>query len=101
MDWILREVVEILMDEIAMTNNTIDICEGQKKLFKDKYNTNDKFEIANHEFWRGRISGLKNSKNVLRDLLDSIYEMIDEESCTQEAYEDNLRDLRGDANGQL
>lgn len=101
MDWILTEVVEMLKDEIAMTNNTIEMCEDQKKLFKDQYNTNDKFEVAKHEFWRGRISGLKSQKNILREILDNIYEMIDEESCTQEAYEDNIRELRGDANGQL
>ena len=101
MDWILSEVVELLKDEIRITNNTIDMCEKQKDLFKNKFNTNDKFEVAKHEYWRGRISGLKNSKNVLKGLLDSIYDMIDEESCTQEAYEDNIRDLRGDANGRL
>lgn len=101
MDWILTEVVEMLKDEILMTQNTIDMCEDQKKLFKDQYNTNDKFEVAKHEFWRGRISGLKNSKNVLNEMLNNIYEMIDEESCTQEAYEDNVRELRGDANGRL
>ena len=101
MGWIWSEVVESLKDEIEMTQNTIDMCEGQKDLFKDQFNTNDKFEVAKHEFWRGRISGLKNSKNVLRGLLDSIYDMMDEENGTQEAYEDNIRELRGDANGQL
>ena len=101
MDWILSEVVELLKDEIEMTDHLMDMCEDQKKFFKDQFSSNDTFEVAKHEFWRGKIAGLKNKKNTLREILDSIYEMIDEESCTQEAYEDNIRQLRGDANGQL
>lgn len=101
MDWILSEVVELLKENIEMTDHLLAMCEDQKKLFKDQFNTNDKFEVAKHEYWRGRISGFKHSKNTLKGILDDIYEMIDEESCTQEAYEDNVRQLRGDANGQL
>ena len=84
-----------------MTDHLLAMCEDQKKLFKDQFNTNDKFEVAKHEFWRGRMAGLKHSKNTLRGILDDIYDMIDEESCTQEAYDDNLRQLRDDANGGL
>ena len=101
MDWILSEVVEMIKDEIEMTEHLIDMSEGQKDLFKDQFNTNDKFEVAKHEFWRGKVSGLKNKKNTLKQILDDIYDMIDEESCTQEAYDDNLRQLRDDANGGL
>ena len=101
MEWILSEVVELLKENIEMTDHLLDMCKEQKDLFKDQFNTNDKFEVAKHEFWRGRISGLKNSKNTLKGLLDDIYDMIEEESCTQEAYDDNVRELRGDANGRL
>ena len=101
MDWILSEVVEKIKDEIEMTNNLLYMCKEQQELYKDRFNTDDKFEASIHDFWRGKMTGLKNKKNTLRQLLDDIYEMIDEESCTQEAYEDNIRQLRGDANGQL
>ena len=101
MDWILSEVVEMIKDEIEMTEHLIDMSEGQKDLFKDQFNTNDKFEAATHEYWRGRVTGLKDKKNTFRRILDDIYDMIGEESCTQEAYEDHIRDLKGDAHGRL
>ena len=101
MDWILSEVVEMIKDEIEMTENLMKMAEEQKDLFKDRFNTNDKFEAATHEYWRGRVTGLKDKKNTFRRILDDIYDMIGEESCTQEAYDDNLRQLRDDANGGL
>ena len=101
MDWILSEVVEMLKGEIEMTDHLLDMCKEQQELYKDRFNTDDKFEASIHDFWRGKMTGLKNKKNALRQILDNIYEMIDEESCTQEAYEDNIRDLKGDANGRL
>ena len=101
MDCILSEVVEMLKKEMEMTENLMKMAEEQKGLYKNRFNTNDKFEAATHEYWRGRVTGLKDKKNTFRRILDDIYDMIGEESCTQEAYEDHIRDLKGDAHGRL
>lgn len=101
MDWILGEVLESLKNEEDALVLRIDQYSEYEDSFKSAVATDDKFEVGRHEYWRGRyLEAIENYERI-KNMINDIYDMIDEESCTQEAYEDNIRELRGDSYGQL
>ena len=101
MDWILGEVLENLKYERNALAFRIDQYSEYEDSFKSAVATDDKFEVGRHEYWRGRyLEAIENYERI-KNMINDIYDMIDEESCTQEAYEDNIRELRGDSHGQL
>ena len=101
MDWILGEVLENLKNERNSLALRIDQYSEYEDSFKSAVATDDKFEVGRHEYWRGRyLEAIENYERI-KNMINDIYDMINEESCTQEAYEDNIRELRGDSHGQL
>ena len=101
MDWILREVLEELKNMHKVLENRANEYLDEKHLYKAPIDTDDKVVAGKHEYWRGRWLEAATNREEIEELINSIYDMIDEESCTQEAYDDNARQLRGDSHGQL
>ena len=101
MDWILEEVLEELKNMHKVLENRANEYLDEKHLYKAPIDTDDKVVAGKHEYWRGRWLEAATNREEIEELINSIYDMIDEESCTQEAYDDNVRQLRGDSHGQL
>ena len=101
MDWILGEVLEELKNMHKTLENRANEYLDEKHLYKAPIDTDDKVVAGKHEYWRGRWLEAATNREEIEELINSIYDMIDEESCTQEAYDDNARQLRGDSHGQL
>ena len=86
MDWILGEVLESLENEIKSLSLRIDQYSTYEDTFKSAVATDDKFEAGRHEYWRGRyLEAIENYERI-KDMVDDIYEMIDEEAKRDKEY---------------
>ena len=101
MDWILGEVLENLKYERRSLELRIDQYLEYKDNFKSAVATDDKFEVARHEYWGGRYLEAMESYERIKAMIKDIYDMIDEEAKNDKAYNEETDCLRGDNHGQL
>ena len=78
-NWIEDAVVESIKDRIHIKESFIHLCEFKKQEFQDKFNTDDKFEAANHEYWRTSELMARGEIKYLQELLQEITDMELEE----------------------
>ena len=69
--------------------------------YRDVFNTFDKFEAKNHEYWRTRILGLEHEISTLEDILKEVNywedKILDEQIRDFELAEEDLREKRENA----
>ena len=101
MDWILEEVLENLKYERRSLELRIDQYLEYKDNFKSAAATDDKFEVARHEYWGGRyLEAIENYERI-KAMINDVYDMIDEDIKRCKEAEKEMDCLRGDAHGQL
>ena len=101
MDWILGEVLEELKNMYKTLENRANEYLDEKHLYKAPIDTDDKVVAGKHEYWRGRWLEAATNCEEIEELINSIYEMIDEEIKIDKEAKEELDCLRGDSHGQL
>ena len=101
MEWILEEVLEELKNMHKVLENRANEYLDEKHLYKAPIDTDDKVIAGKHEYWRGRWLEAATNCEEIEELINNVYEMIDEETKIDEEAEEELNYLRGDSHGQL
>ena len=101
MEWILEEVLENLKSERNALAFRIDQYSEYEDSFKSAVDTDDKFEVGKHEYWRGRyLEAIENYERI-KEMINNVYDMIDEDIKRCKEAEKEMDCLRGDSCGQL
>ena len=88
-DWIVDNIKEEIELEIAAVKSLNDMATKLKDTYKDIWETDDKFEVKYHEYWRTVELMTKNEIDRLNEILEQINEMKYEEVKTlEESYRD-------------
>ncbi|MBQ9013585.1 MAG: hypothetical protein IJ094_08555 [Bacilli bacterium] len=75
----------------------MELCEAQKKLYKDKFNTDDKYEACSYEYWNACKIRTSYQIREIDYILTDINSMFSEEvTALEEAYED-VRQKKADS----
>ena len=97
MDWILDEVKESIKDKIEICESFMEVCDSQIKKYKSRYETDDIHEAVHYEYWRASKIRTAYEIKDLKEILQEIDEMMQEEvKQLDEAVEDE-RINRADA----
>ena len=78
MNWIL-DVRESIQDKITICESFMELCDEQIKNYKNRYETNRVGEAANHEYWRACKIRTAYEIKDLKEILQEIDEMMQEE----------------------
>ena len=88
-DWIVDNIKEEIELEIASVKSLNDMATKLKDTYKDIWETDDKFEVKYHEYWRTVELMTKNEIDRLNEILEQINEMKNEEvKILEESYRD-------------
>ena len=100
-DWIVDSIKEEIEAEELRVKNLNDMATKLKYTYKDIWETDDKFEVKYHEYWRTVELMTKNEIDRLNEILEQIDEMKYEEvKILEESYRD-YEDKRSKAVGIL
>ena len=97
MDWILDEVKESIKNQITICENFMEICNTQMKNYESRYETNNIGEAVNHEYWR--VCKIRTAYEIkdLKEILQEIDEMMQEEVKQLDEADEDIRINRADA----
>lgn len=96
MNWIL-DVRESIQDKITICESFMELCDEQIKNYKNRYETNRVGEAANHEYWRASKIRVAYEIKDLKEILQEIDEMMQEEVRDLEEADEDIRTLKTDA----
>lgn len=97
MNWILDEVRESIQNKITACESFMELCDEQIKNYKNRYETNRVGEAANHEYWRASKIRVAYEIKDLKEILQEIDEMMQEEARDLEEADEDERENRADA----
>ena len=97
MNWILDEVKESIKNQITICENFMEICNTQMKNYESRYETNNIGEAVNHEYWR--VCKIRTAYEIkdLKEILQEIDEMMQEEVKQLDEADEDMRINRADA----
>ena len=97
MNWILDEVKESIKNQITICENFMEICNTQMKNYESRYETNNIGEAVNHEYWR--VCKIRTAYEIkdLKEILQEIDEMMQEEVKQLDEADEDERINRADA----
>ena len=97
MDWILDEVKENIKNQIEICENFMEVCDSQIKNYESRYETNNIGEAVNHEYWR--VCKIRTAYEIkdLKEILQEIDEMMQEEVKQLDEADEDMRINRADA----
>ena len=97
MNWILDEVKESIKNQITICENFMEVCNTQMKNYESRYETNNIGEAVNHEYWR--VCKIRTAYEIkdLKEILQEIDEMKNEEVKQLDEADEDMRTLRSDA----
>ena len=97
MDWILDEVKESIKNQIEICENFMELCDSQIKNYKSRYETNNIGDAVNFEYWR--VCKIRTAYEIkdLKELLQEIDEMMQEEVKQLDEADEDMREKRADA----
>ena len=93
MNWIL-DVRESIQDKITICESFMELCDEQIKNYKNRYETNRVGEAANHEYWRACKIRTAYEIKDLKEVLQEIDEMMQEEVRDLEEADEDIRTLK-------
>lgn len=96
MNWIL-DVRESIQDKITICESFMELCDEQIKNYKNRYETNRVGEAANHEYWRASKIRVAYEIKDLKEILQEIDAMMQEEVRDLEEADEDIRTLKTDA----
>ena len=97
MDWILDEVKENIKNQIEICENFMEVCDSQIKNYKSRYETNNIGDAVNFEYWRTCKIRTAYEIKDLKELLQEIDEMMQEEVKQLDEADEDMRINRADA----
>ena len=97
MNWILDEVKESIKNQITICENFMEVCNTQMKNYESRYETNNIGEAVNHEYWRASKIRTAYEIKDLKEILQEIDEMKNEEIKQLDEADEDMRTLRSDA----
>ena len=97
MNWIVYETRNLIKDKIKQCEGFMEVCEMQLKGYKDQFNTDDKNEACNHSFWKASKIRTAYEIKDLKEILQEIDEMKNEEIKQLDEADEDMRTLRSDA----
>ena len=96
-----QEIIKLIKEKIQICEHAIETFKYEQSQYRDVFNTFDKFEAKNHEYWRTRILGLEHEISTLEYILKEINywedEILEEEIREFELAEEDLREKRENA----
>ena len=97
MNWILDEVKESIKNQITICENFMEVCNTQMKNYESRYETNNIGEAVNHEYWR--VCKIRTAYEIkdLKEILQEIDEMMQEEVKQLDEADEDVRINRADA----
>ena len=97
MDWILDEVKESIKDKIEICESFMEVCDSQIKKYKSRYETDDIYEAVHYEYWRASKIWTAYEIKDLKEILQEIDEMMQEEVKQLDEADEDVRTLKSDA----
>ena len=97
MNWILDEVKESIQNKITACESFMELCNEQMKLYKGRYETNSVSEACDNEYWRASKIRTAYEIKDLKEILQEIDEMMQEEVKQLDEADEDMRTLRSDA----
>ena len=97
MDWILDEVKENIKNQIEICENFMEVCDSQIKNYKSRYETNNIGDAVNFEYWRTCKIRTAYEIKDLKEILQEIDEMKNEEIKQLDEADEDERINRADA----
>ena len=97
MNWILDEVKESIQDKITACESFMELCNEQMKLYKGRYETNSVSEACDNEYWRASKIRVAYEIKDLKEILQEIDEMMQEEVKQLDEADEDVRINRADA----
>ena len=97
MDWILDEVKESIKNQIEICENFMELCDSQIKNYESRYETNNIGDAVNFEYWRTCKIRTAYEIKDLKELLQEIDEMMQEEVKQLDEADEDERINRADA----
>ena len=97
MDWITTEIRNDLVDLIKRKKAFAKYAGLKKKEYQDVFNTFDKFEAINNEYWRTQEIATLGFIKELEELLEEIDSMCLEEVEIEAEAEADYRQNRAEA----
>ena len=97
MNWILDEVKESIQDKITACESFMELCDEQMKLYKGRYETNSVSEACDNEYWRASKVRVAYEIKDLKEILQEIDEMMQEEVKQLDEADEDTRENRIDA----
>ena len=97
MNWILDEVKESIQNKITICESFMELCDEQMKLYKSRYETNNIGDAVNFEYWRSCKTRTAYEIKDLKEILQEIDEMKNEEVKQLDEADEDMRTLRSDA----
>ena len=97
MNWILDEVKESIKNQIEICENFMELCDSQIKNYKSRYETNNIGDAVNHEYWR--VCKIRTAYEIkdLKEILQEIDEMMQEEVKQLDEADEDVRINKADA----
>lgn len=95
MNWIL-DVRESIQDKITICESFMELCDEQIKLYKDRYSTNDLQVACDYEYWRACKIRTAYEIKDLKEILQEIDVMMQEEVRDLEEADEDIRTLKTD-----
>ena len=97
MDWILDEVKESIQNKITVCESFMELCDEQMKLYKSRFETDNIGDAVNSEYWRACKTRTAYEIKDLKEILQEIDEMKNEEIKQLDEADEDMRTLRSDA----
>lgn len=97
MSWILDEVKESIQNKITACESFMELCNEQMKLYKGRYETNSVSEACDNEYWRASKIRVAYEIKDLKEILQEIDEMMQEEVKQLDEADEDERINRADA----
>lgn len=97
MNWILDEVKESIKEKIGLCESFMDLCDSQIKNYKSRYETNNIGDAVNFEYWRASKIRTAYEIKHLKEILQEIDEMMQEEVKQLDEADEDMRINRADA----
>ena len=97
MDWILDEVKESIKEKIGLCESFMEVCDSQIKNYKSRFETNNIGDAVNFEYWRASKIRTAYEIKDLKEILQEIDEMMQEEVKQLDEADEDVRTLKSDA----
>ena len=97
MNWILDEVKESIKNQITICENFMEVCNTQIKNYESRYETNNIGDAVNFEYWR--VCKIRTAYEIkdLKEILQEIDEMMQEEVKQLDEADEDTRENRSEA----